>query len=128
MSWPITLAGVDRNALGRHSVRVLNGLAADRRTRFADDQDVFVTALPADVQARYREFVRRAGTRVRFLHPAQQLVLVHAAARYAKPAGGLTFAEKAAREAWALAGLRINDHLMKAPSPAAHQHRQERHR
>jgi len=43
------LAGVDRNALVRHSVRVLNGLAADRHTRFADDQEVFVTALSAGV-------------------------------------------------------------------------------
>ena len=110
-----TLAGVDRDALVRHSVRVLNSLAADRRTGFADDQEVFVRWLPADVQVRYRDFLRRARATVRLLHPAQQLVLVHAAARYAKPAGGLTLAEQPAREAWAMACLQINDHLMKSP-------------
>ncbi len=116
-----TLGHVSREALIRHSVRVLNALAAERRTRFADDQEIFVSALPKEVQARYREFVRRARTRVRFLHPAQQLVLVHAAARYADPAAGLTLAEQAAREAWVLACLQINDHLMKAPVAAAGQ-------
>lgn len=116
-----TLAKVDRDALIRHSVRVLNGLAADRHSRFADDQEVFLRWLPADVQAAYWKFVRRAGTRVRFLHPAQQLILVHAAARYAKPAGGLTLGEQAAREAWALACLQINDQLMKAPVPTGDQ-------
>jgi len=110
-----SLVGVDRDALIRHSVRVLNSLAADRRTGLADDQEVFVRWLSADVRARFQGFRARRQTRVRLLQPAQQLVLVHAAARYAKPGGGRTLAEPAARKVWALACLQINDHIMKTP-------------
>jgi hypothetical protein len=46
---------VDRDALIRHSVRVLKSLAADRHTGLADDQDVFVRWLPTNVQAAFQD-------------------------------------------------------------------------
>lgn len=113
-----TLATVDRAALVRYSIRIMNILAADRRTGVATaDQAGFVAVLPPGLRARYESFVKSAGTSVRLLHPAQQLVLVHAAARYGAFERGLTLDDPAARTAWALACLQINDHLMKQPVP-----------
>lgn len=55
-----TLAEVDRDALVHHSVRVLNRLAADRRTRFADDKGVFVVDRPPILRRRTQGEASRA--------------------------------------------------------------------
>jgi len=109
------LAPVDRRQLVRHSVRVLNSLAVSRQTGLADSQEAFLEALPVDLRARYRDFAATSDAPVQLLHPAQQLVLVHAAARYGHVEGGMGLGNPAARAAWATACLYVNDHLTKDP-------------
>lgn len=114
-----TLQPLDRNGVIRLAVRVLNGLALDRQAGYQDNQEVFIGALAPTLQAKYRTFARQAGVRVMFVHPAQQLALIHAAARYAMPSGGRGLGDPLARAEWALACLQINDHLTKASADEA---------
>lgn len=112
-----TIRPTNGYAMLRHSVRVLNSLAFDRRNDLRDDQEVFVRWLPDKLQEAYRVFASKQSGRVRLFHPAQQLALCHAAIRYGDSCGGMMMGDRDGQERWATACLQVNDHLTKEAMP-----------
>lgn len=105
-----TLRPLVRNEVIRWAVRVLNLLKYDQT--FEDDQSSLLVYLPAAARSKLQELEERSGNAYRPFHPFQQLILIHAAARYATGVGkDLSPAERIGR--WALASIQINDHLLK---------------
>lgn len=112
-----TVSSLNRQAVVRMSVRVLNSLAYDLKTGFHSAQDVLIDFLPAAAKQRYTEIVRSEDTPIRLFHPLQQLALIHLAARYGQSEGGMNLSIPEGRERWATACLQINDQFPRNPLP-----------
>lgn len=110
-----TIKPIARDEFVKHCTRMLNSLAFDRHLQ--DEQADFVRWLPAEAQLRASRLSELEATEVRLFHPFQQLMLVHAAARFCDPKGheGVSNEEKSRR--WALASLQVNDLMVKAEIP-----------
>lgn len=110
-----TIKPIGRDEFVKHCTRMLNSLAFDRHLQ--DEQADLVRWLPAEAQLRASRLSDVQAAEVRLFHPFQQLMLVHAAARFCEVQGddGLANEEKSRR--WALASLQVNDLMMKAAIP-----------
>src|SRR6266851_4910783 len=80
-----TLRPLPRDETIRWCVRMLNAMALDRRLR--ERQDSLVDWLPSEARRRYLKAGRDRGVDIRPFHPFQQLVLIHAAARFCTGTG-----------------------------------------
>ncbi len=107
-----TIKPIGRHEFVKHCTRMLNSLAFDRHLK--DDQADLTRWLPAEAQLCASRISELEAAEVRLFHPFQQLMLVHAAARFCEVKGdeGLTNEEKSRR--WALASLQVNDLMTKA--------------
>ena len=108
-----TLKPLARDEVIRTCVRMINAMALDRQLR--ESQDPLVAWLPIEARLRYRQF-RRDDADVRLFHPFQQLMLIHAAARFSTGDGTHCSSEEKMQR-WALASIQINDHIGKAAPP-----------
>ena len=110
-----TIKGIPRYEFVRHCTRMLNSLAFDRRLQ--DDQAELVRWLPAEARLRASRLGESENTDIRLFHPFQQLMLVHAGARFCDIKGGADLSNEEKSRRWALASIQVNDLMTKAEIP-----------